>query len=73
MFFSQSKDPQNRAKSLAALEAQDETLVDWVRALKQEGMSQLEIIALGVGRGFLDEEMDAALITLRVEAFRRSI
>jgi hypothetical protein len=73
MFFSQSRDPKNRARSLAALEAQDETLVDWVRILKQDGMPQQDIIALGVGRGFLDEEMDAALITLRVEDFKRSI
>jgi len=73
MYFSQSKDPQSRARSLAALEAQDETLVDWVRMLKQDGMPQQDIIALGVGRGFLDEEMDAALITLRVEEFKRSI
>jgi len=73
MIFSQSKDPKNRALSLAALEAQDETLVDWVRVLKQDGMPQQDIIATGVRRGFLDEEMDAALITLRVEDFRRKI
>ncbi len=73
MFCSQSKDPQNRARGLAALEARDETLADWVRALKQSGMTRPEIIALGVQWGFLDEEMDAALITLRVEDFKRSI
>jgi hypothetical protein len=73
MYCGQSKDPQSRARSLAALEAQDETLVDWVRMLKQDGMPQQDIIALGVRRGFLDEEMDAALITLRVEEFKRSI
>jgi hypothetical protein len=73
MFLSQSKDPKNRARSLAALEAKDETLADWVRLLKKDGMPQQDIIALGVSRGFLDEEMDAALITLRVEEFKRSI
>jgi|GEM_PF-5079878 hypothetical protein len=73
MFLSQSKDPKNRARSLAALEAKDETLADWVRLLKKDGMPKQDIIALGVSRGFLDEEMDAALITLRVEEFKRSI
>ncbi len=57
--ISQSKNPVGRLKSLSALQARGETLVDWVRRLRLSiGMSRDEIVALGVRRGFLDEEMD---------------
>jgi len=74
MILSQSRNPISRQKSLAALNSRNETLVDWVRRLKScVRMPEEQIIALGVRRGFLDEEMDAAIISMRVEDFKRSI
>lgn len=72
--ISQSKNPVGRLKSLSALQSRGETLVDWVRRLRLTvGMSRDEIVALGVRRGFLDEEMDGALISLTVEEFKKTI
>jgi hypothetical protein len=72
--LSQSRNPIMRQRSLDLLAQRGECLQDWVRRLRDDLKMQREaIIQFGTRRGFLDEEMDAALIGIDVQDFRYKI
>ena len=68
MKLRQSKNPVYRDFILKLLVPKGTGLKDYVRPLVKSGMSRGKILAYCIHQGFLDEEIDGALIELKGES-----